>query len=810
MYPEQNFIPDNTPKEEIIDIQKIIRRLLNFWLWFVISILLALSAAYTYNLLSTPSFRAGMTILIKEDQGSLRRSPNLVSSLDVFGSQTNLYNEIGIIRSLRLNYKTVEDLGLYIAYNKVGKYRAKDVYSLCPFIIIPDTSHYQALNTEVRIQIKSSTQVRITCKFNQPFRAAKYSTGDILTMTADNSYNRTYDIGFNELFETPFFSFRVLPVDNITSRNINDEYSIVFQDIQNVANSFRSRISVEPINKESTIIRISLVDAIPVRALDYLNRLGSNYINMGLNEKNLIATRTIDFIDEQLSGITDTLSVIEKDLEQFRTENEVIDLSTQGTAIYQKLQTLEYEKSLEKMNVGYYEYLLNYVKTDTSAKELISPTTIGVNNSLLIELTSDLSQLYATREQLRATSSPKNPYLNEINIKIEMLRRTLVENVTQLLNNSRFLLSEKQKEINRVQAELQKLPQTERQLISIKRMFTVNDQIYTFLLQKRAEAAISRASSIADHKIIDSAISESRIRPKKSQNYMIAFIIGLLVPAAFIILHDLIRNTIKDISDIESLTKIPVLGNVLHYDGEELNINSIDASVAESFRVIRTNLDFFVAEKERKVITLTSMHSSEGKSFCSMHLAYVFALTGKKTILIGADIRKPDLGKMFNINKENGLSSFLSRKNSWEEVVYHSEVENLDYVNPGIVPPNPAELLSDQNISRIFENLENYDIIIFDTSPLGIIADAAYIVRHSDVNLFVTRYYVTRKPNVKMINYIINKLKVQNPAIICNDFRRRSSKYYYYYYYSKMKVKGDHYYSYTQNQNNNTKKNKKT
>ncbi len=802
MNQELDLLKENTQKEEIIDLQKLFRRLFNFWIWFVISVIISLAAAYAYNILSTPAFRSSITLLIKEDQGSYRRTPDLVSSLDVFGTQTNLYNEIGIIKSHRLNYKTVEDLGLYISYNKTGRYRDKDVYNLCPFMIICDTSHFQAINVPVKIKIISSTKVRITCKFDEPFRAVQYSNGQLVTLTADKINNKSFDIEFKELFETPFFSFRVMPIDNITQRNINDEYTILFHDINTIANSFRARISSEPINKESTIVRISLVDAIPSRAIDYLNKLGNNYISMGLNEKNLIATRTIDFIDEQLSGITDSLSVIERDLEQFRSTNKAIDLSAQGTVIYQKLQTLEYEKSIEKANVGYYEYLLNYVKTDSSGKEIISPISIGLNNTFLIELTSELSQLYAQREELRTTSSPKNPYIVNLNAKIETLRKNLIEQVTQLLNNSRFLLTEKQKEINRVQAELQKLPETERELIGIKRMYTVNDQIYTFLLQKRAEAAISKASNIADHKVIDYAISESRIKPKKTQNYLIAFIIGLLIPASLIILNDLVRNTVKDLSDIESLTKIPVLGNVLHFEGEQVSINSINASVAESFRVIRTNLDFFVAEKDKKVIAVTSMHSSEGKSFCSLHLAYVFALAGKKTLLVGADSRKPDLGRHFNMKVEHGLSNFLSHRCNWEDIVHPSGIENFDFIAPGIVPPNPAELLSDQNVARIFENFSTYDIVIFDTSPLGIIADAAYIVRHADINLFVTRYYVSRKPNVKMINYIIGKLRVQHPAIICNDFRRRSSKYYYYYYYSRMKVKGDHYYNYTKNQEN--------
>jgi tyrosine-protein kinase Etk/Wzc len=796
MYQEQDdFINAPTKKEEIIDIQKFLKRLFSFWPYFLLSVTTALFFAYLYAMLATPAYRSSLTILIKEERG--RRTPNLVSTLDVFGSQTNLYNEIGILQSHSLHYKTVEDLGLFVIYNQQGKYREKNIYREKPFLIIPDTSQFQALNVEVEVKPLNDTHVRIICNLEDRVSAVKYSTGETMVLYTDGSYNQSFEVKYGELFQNPYFAFTVIPLQEPGKRVKSGDYSIIFREISGVASSYRSRFTVDPINKESTILKVSLVDAIPTRSIDYLNKFAENYIEMGMSEKNLIASKTIEFIDFQLSGITDTLSVIEKDLEAFRTQNKIVDLSIQGQTIFTKLQTLEYEKSMDRLRVGYYEYLLDYVQTDTIGKDIIAPSAIGVNDPLLTQLIAELSLLYTSRDQLKATSSSKNPSLISLNNQINELRKRIVENVSQLLNNARYTLKEKETEIERVQAQLQTLPQTERQLISIERMFTVNDQIYTFLLQKRAEAAISKASSIADHKVLDSARLEKKIRPKKTQIYLIAFLLGIIIPALLIIIIDLIRNTIKDISDIEALLSIPILGNVIRHEEGDVTVNTISGAVAESFRVIRTNLDFFVPEKERKIIAISSMHPAEGKSFCSFHLAYVFSLAGKRTLLVGADIRKPDLGKVFNVKKEQGLSSFLSHRNTWDEVVYPSGIENFDFIPGGLVPPNPAELLSADNVERIFENLDPYDIVIFDTSPVGIIADAAYIMRKADINLFVVRYHVSRKPNVKLISHIIDKLKVKNSAVVCNDFKRRSRKYYYYYYYSKMKVRGDQYYRYS-------------
>jgi tyrosine-protein kinase Etk/Wzc len=782
----QNDQINGNCNEESIDLKKHLKRFFELWPWFLVSIIVALSLAFLVNKIAPQAYSVSSTVLIKDEKG-YRKSNNLVSSLDVFDSQVNLQNEIGIIRSYNLNHKTVEDLGLYITYHKFGKYRERDIYKNHPFVVIPDTSHYQAINVQLNISLLDNSKIKIECEQKENFAAIKYSTGEILNFSPGQICDSVFVISPGELFETPFFSFRVFPAPGYNEIPSAGEYYVIFHDISAMAASYRSRVSAEPINDESSIVRVSLIDPIPSRALDYVNMLVTNYINLGLFEKNLIATKTIDFIDQQLLGITDTLSTIEKDLAKFRTENSIVDLSTQGQAIFQKIQTLEYEKSMEQMKVGYYKYLLTYVQNDSLGNDLIAPSAIGIDDPLLTQLIGELAQLYATREQIRATSTARNPYLQEINVKIDALRRSIIENVSNILTNAKFSLSEKQKELNRVQVELQSLPETERKLIGIERMFTVNDQIYTFLLEKRAEAAISRASNIADHKIIDKAWIDGRIKPKTKQNFLIALIIGILLPALIIFVLDKIKNSIKDIHEVESLTNIPILGSILHNNDDTVHVQNISMQVLESFRAIRTNLDFFVANQERKIITVTSINPGEGKSFCSMHLANVFALAGKKTLIIGADIRKPDLGKYFNLHSDSGLSAFLSHNVQWSKAVVKSVMENLDVLPAGQIPPNPAELLSAENVTRVFANLEKYDIVIFDTSPIGVIADAAYIIRKADINLFITRFKRTTRQDIKLINQIVFKLAVKNAAIVCNDQKYKGNKYSYYYYYGGSK-----------------------
>jgi tyrosine-protein kinase Etk/Wzc len=785
--PEQYIHKSAT--EDTIDILKILKRFLEFWPYFIVVLFISFISAYLFNKYYTPVYRGISTVLIKDDRKSSIASNNLISNLDMFGSQQSLQNEIAILNSYSLNKKTVEDLNLFVGYFVKKSYRrTSEVYKNLPFSVVFDTTKIQAVDIPITVGFEKD---KILISYEVKSDVQFFDFMNWRNITKNNIPKKKIEkhISFFELYTDDLFSFMILPnqVEEYEKNNFA-EFEVVLNNPDKVIQTYRNRLNIEPINKDATIVLISLTDFLPLRAREYLNMLISNYINMGLNEKNLIAVKTIEFIDEQLKSITDTLSVIEIQLEDFRTENKITDLSYQGQAIFQKLQNLEYERSIESMKVGYYKYLLNYIQSENSGKEIIAPSAIGINDALLSQLIIELSQLYVTREQLELTASATNPYMIELDVKINTLRKSITENVTNIYANAKFNLTAKDKQLAEIQTELATLPGTERELISINRMFTVNDQIYTFLLEKRAEAAIAKASSISDNKIIDTARIDAKIKPKTKQNYLLALLLGIILPAAFIVIFDLIKNTVNDLSEIEALTSVAIVGNIIHYEDEKVQaIQNPDATILESFRAIRTNLDFFIPQKEKKIITLTSMTSGEGKSFCSFHLAIVFALAKKKTLLIGADLRKPDVGKFFNKNISIGLSNFLINNNSWSEIVFQSQIKGLDFIPAGPVPPNPAELLSPEHVSRIIEQIGEYDIVIFDTSPIGIFADAAYIIKSSDIVLFVSRYNYSKKAEFRNMNNIVEKLNIKHAGLLCNDMQKKDSKYYYnkYYYYNK-------------------------
>lgn len=779
----------NNQLEEQVQIKKFFARMLDFWILITISVALSLAIAWAINKFAPPTYRASSSVLIKDDSkrpGSGRQA-NFLAAFDIFRTQQNLQNEMGILQSNLLNQQTVFDLNLYIKYMTSSRFsRQKDVYNNTPFFIVLDTAYLQLINVNIDFEKISNNKIKISYTVPSEYSMYNYSTNKTTKGNLSHEKDVTAEVKLFHNYKDDFFSFRIVPNEKYVEKKNNSNYFFRLVSADLITQSYKSRLSVEPIDREATLVKLSITDQVPQRAENYLNMLMSNYIDMSLAEKNLQAEKTIEFIDSQLAGITDSLQQVEGKLEEFRTDHNITDLSFQGQAIYQKIQELEYDRAMEQLKVGYYEYLLKYVNEDFNANDLIAPSAVGITDPFFNQLILEFAKLFATREQLRMTSTEKNPFILELSKQIESVRKTITENVRNSLRNAKFVLSEKEKQINEIKNELSVLPKTERQYIQIQRMFTINDQIYTFLLEKRSEAAISRASNISDNQVIDVARVSGKIKPKVKLNYLIALLLGLIIPAIIIVSLDQLRSNLSDFIDIERNIKLPILGNILHDEGGGNNIESISGKVVESFRTIRTNLDFFSPHKENKIFAISSVKSGEGKTFTAFHLAYVFALAGKKTILIGGDIRKPDMGNFFNINQNKGLSTFLSRRDKWEDVVNKSKVENLDFVISGPVPPNPAELLSNENVNFILSHLNGYDIIVFDTAPIGIIADSAYILKKSDVVLYVVRYNVTSKNDLKVISQIIEKLKIASSTIICNDLKRKSRRYNYnYYYYSK-------------------------
>lgn len=747
-------------KEETIILKKFIFKILLKWHWFVISLAMAYAIAFLLNKYSSPQYKVYSSILIKEKSSELLGGvENIIEDLGFTNRRRkrNVINEIDILKSYYLNNQAINELDFRITYVIVGRIRDAELYTSSPFVVDLDTSEYQLKNHQVFVTILSEDEYRLEI---------------------DENINVDKVLKFGEQFVHELLNFNIAKRKDIFKINpIKNKYYFIINDLNSLTNRYKSKIGISVNDKKGSVLYLTLQGEVPKKEADYLNKIGEVYVRSGLEEKNKIAENTINFIEDQLNNITDSLEIVENNLQNFRQSNKIIDISREGTALFEKVEQLQTEKALIKIQGKYYEYLLHYVQSRNNFKDVIVPSIMGINDQVLNSLVGQLIQLYTEKGEIAFSATEDNPTLDVVNHKIQITRDNLIENVNNLIKTtSEISLTEINRRIGEVDVEIKKLPITERQLINIQRKFNLNDEIYTYMLQKKAEAGIAKASNIADNKILDRARVDNAIlvSPNGSLNITISLILGLLVPLVFIILIDFFNNRITERKDIEALTSVPILGVVGHNDKDtELIVSERPkSSLSESFRTIRTNLQYMLARKDSNIISLCSTISGEGKTFCAINLATIIAMSNKKTLLLGLDLRKPKLHKEFNLDNDVGISSYLIGKNTFDEIISQTNIENLDIVTSGPIPPNPSELLETDTMRELLIKLKKeYEFIIIDTPPIALVTDALLISRYADINIFVVRQNFSNKGVISFIDDLYAGKKVEDISILINDIK---------------------------------------
>ena len=522
---------------------------------------------------------------------------------------------------------------------------------------------------------------------------------------------------------------------------------------------------------------MQLVGSVLAREVDYLNALNRVYIEFGLKEKNRTSLNTVRFIDEQLKGIVDSLRIAGQNFTAFRSKNKVIDFGQEASLIMEKLEELEKEKSMAEMRLEYYENLYRYVGDASQMKQMVTPSVVGITDLGLNALVVKLSELYSKREVLSYSVKDKNPSLILLGKEIKHTRKSLEDNLENLLSNAGIELNSLNKRLKQITDQVGHLPQTEQELIGIKRSFDLNNELYTFLLQKRAEAAIAMASNVPDAQVLDSARIETAVQvgPKLALNLLVGLILGLGLPFLVIVLGDYFNDTIKSKEELEKESKLPIFGEIAHnaYKKEMPIVEHPRSGIAESFRGLRTNLQYLFSEKEAKVVGIHSMIPGEGKTFCALNLSIIAAMDNKKVLLVGCDLRKPRLHQIFNLDNGKGLSTFLIKHHSLEEIVISTKIKNLSIVNSGPIPPNPAELIGNKEFERfIREAKEKFDYVIIDNAPVTLVTDGMLTSKFADANLFVLRQGYSHKDQVKFINQLSEKESINKVGIILNDAKK--------------------------------------
>lgn len=754
------------PGDESIDFKRYMSLFISNWYWFAVFLFLAFTLAYGINRYSEEVYTVSSSILIKDElmAGFTGMDP-IFPGMDAYKNRQNLLNEIGILKSFDLNRKVIDSLPeLHVAYTMVGRRGIAESrqYKSTPFIVIPDHSGIRppgefsvwAYDDNFSIALKGNSEPE-----------ERFPYGSVITS------------GYLAPGSSPSYSFTIARRPDrslVPERTISRRYYFSFPALDALANEYRHKLSVSPIEENATLVTLAVNGEVAAQEIDYLNTLMRLYIFYGLEAKNETARLTIDFINEQISVIEVDLFDAEDELQDFRLKNKLIDISSEGALIRSRLEKLDNDLTATELQRQYFFYLSEYLESKNETGSIVSPSILGINDPLLERLVGDLSAAQQQKMQLSMNLAPDLKVIRILDEKITNIRSALAENIASSLGNAVRTTDDISRRIREVEAELGRLPKTEKGLIRIQRKFDLNNTVYTYLLEKKAEAEIVLASNVSDNKPVDQAGEHSvvPIRPRKARNNLIAFILGLVIPAIAIFTIDYLNNRVIDKRDVERYTSAPVLGYISHNDFHtEIPVFSNPGStLAESFRSVRTALKFYTSDISSPVIAITSTVSSEGKTFISLNLAIITAMLGKKVLIMGLDLRKPKIHKLLHADNSTGMSNYLSGGATAGEVIQTTDISNLWYAPAGPVPPNPAELIESPRMKDFIAMArERFDYIFIDTPPVAIVTDALLLVPYVDVNIFVVRQRYTSRNTLNLIQEFYEGRKLRNLSVLIND-----------------------------------------
>jgi len=774
----------------------------HYWYLFAITIVSALLLCFFFNKYARPVYEVRSTVLIK-DYKENQINPQEMLGIGMFKGMQDLNNEIERLSSYKLVYRTIQNAGYEVAYFSREKFLYREFYRQnpidafkrfyngnpfyttselfydVPFKVIMDTSYPQPVNMKFDLTILSPTQYRLEADAEEvplyDFAAKTFVNSPAAHVNVSSAYS------FNQVVQQKNFRFKVILTDGFDEmRDYKKSFSFMFRDYPGLTDEFRS-YTVAPVKKDASVIEVKMKSINAGKTIDFINKLTNEYITSGLERKNIVATLTIDFIDRELMGISDSLNLSERGLMNFRASKKVMNLDAQSQQVFDKMMQLQDEKAILGVKNSYLKNMKRYIEANQRLDEMIVPASMGIDNATLNGLTGQLTALYMKRAESALYAKEKSPNIIALDNQIETTKKALYENTCNALSSNETMLNEVGKRMSEITSLIDRLPETQRVLFGIERKFKLIDASYTYLLQKRSEALITRAANTPDNEIIDQAPNAGvkRVFPNKNQNYLIALILGIMIPILYIFGKGYFNKTILNREDIEKMTKLPFIGNLLHSrKGSRVVIDSPNSTSTEAFRTVRTNINYLLQRKEQQTILITSDMVGAGKTFVSVNLASIFALYGKKTLLMGFDLRKPRIFEDFKLTNTVGISSYLINKNSLEEVIQFSGIENLDILMAGPIPPNPAELIASEKCAELFARLkEIYEYIIIDTPPVALVTDAILLMKHSDANLFVVRQGVTHK---KIFASVIRDVESHNTphlAIVLNDFDLEQSSY---------------------------------
>lgn len=789
MLEEKNILPAENQEEESVNIYEIIFKYLVYWPWFVVSVLVCLVGAFIYMRYQAPVYNITSAVLIKEQdsKGAAAAGGGAMAALQEMGgfSMTNNFdNEVEILKSRTLIRKAVCDLNLYISTGekRILGYNTP-LYKNAPVNVYMTPDEAEKLYGEVKVEMHYTPEGKLDVK-------ATY------TLEEDEE---EYEVekSFNTLpavFPTPVGVISFSKNDSVPALEEAIELVSTINSPTATAIAYAENMTVDPTSKTTTIAALSVKNSVKQRGVDFIHSLVANYNQDANDEKNEVATKTAEFIEERIGIINHELGTAETQLADFKQKSGLTDLTSDAKLALEENSKYEQQRIQNATQISLVEFLQKYIQNPANADEVI-PANVGLQDANLTSVIDQYNNMIIERKRLLRTSSENNPAVVNLNTGIEAMRKSVQTTVQSVLKGLQIAKADLDRQARKLENRISDAPQQEKEFLTISRQQEIKATLYIMLLQKREENAITLAATANNGRIIEQPLADKfPVSPKKKIIALLALFLGLGLPIGFVYIRDLLKYKIENRDDVERITKVTILAELPRGKKPEKggaivvreNHNDI---MEETFRGLRTNL-LFMLGKSDKVVLFSSTQPGEGKSFVAGNTAVSLAFLGKKVIVVGMDIRKPGLNKVFNLSRRaEGITNYLSDPENVNlfDMVQHSDISpNLDILPGGPVPPNPTELVARDVLDKAIDMLkERYDYVILDTAPIGMVTDTAIIGRVADMCVYVCRADVTPKAGYEYINVLKREHKFPKLATVINDIDMSKRKNSYGYGYGK-------------------------
>ncbi|WP_299231822.1 tyrosine-protein kinase [uncultured Bacteroides sp.] len=777
-------------QEKPFNIYEIVFKYLVYWPWFIISVIFCMVFAFIYLRYSTPVYTVDSKVLIKEtDSRSQSAGSALMALQDMggFSMTSNFDNEVEILKSVTLAQKVVTDMGLYISTYlcRTFGYDMPLYNKNTPLNVYMNPLEAEKLKGSVSLDIKYTVSGQLSVK-------GKYNIIDEEYKIEEQSFSTlpavlTTPVGVITISKNETY----IEEEEDNSEDVHLRSVIVKPLV--AAQSYSKNLTVDPTSKTTTIAAITLQTGNTLLGIDYINNLIRQYNNDANDEKNQVASKTAEFIDERLAIINKELGSTETEMAEFKQRAGVTDVKTDAQLVLEENTRYEQQRIQNSTQINLVEFLKSYINNPANANEVI-PANVGLEDQGLTSVISQYNTMLIERKRLLRTSSESNPAVINLNTGIEAMRTSVQTSVESVLEGLKITKADLDRKANRLESRISNAPQYEKEFLNISRQQEIKAQLYTILLQKREENAITLAATANNGRIVENPLpSREPVSPKKAIIALAALVLGLGLPVSFIYLRELLKYKIEDRTDIERITDVGILAEIpktsVPSKGAIVVRENHNNMMEEVFRGLRTNL-LFMLEKGQKVIMVSSTQPGEGKSFVAGNLATSLAFLGKKVVIVGMDIRKPGLNRVFNLSaRVYGITNYLSNPEEVKlmDMIQHSDVSpNLDILPGGPVPPNPTELVTRDILdSAISQLCEKYDYVILDTAPIGMVPDSAIIGRVADILVYVCRADFTPKSGFEYINVLKADKKFPKLATVLNGIDMSQRKHSYGYGYGR-------------------------